>query len=369
MKSSRLSGVLAVWRSGLCALGVLCLVWAAPAHAADGPTVVKSRVYIGVEQSWHYWSPQAKKFIDNTTSWMPQMRFRVVGPVPGGSQFSVEFTKPGGRPWLELDCPTQEIGEGRWVQVETPRDTSTAGEKKYTTGLGVFGFKIRMKNELAGQNAVLFSGRFKVGKIPKGNGFKGRENIVDYYVDHDWVLPFGYIRSRAEADNLAPHFSVVMWFKGDTNGSDLAGYLFYKGKQIGSTKEFGSASTTEESLNTASNDKNDPTWQLWQMEWYTLLWDNPEPDKPINGLLYLDKNPGDYEIKVLRKGKLARQAKFTVGEDGKIMDNGLVAANKLGTSRLVLPVKVLGTLDGAWQKTAWKTDAFYGNPLKGFTAP
>jgi hypothetical protein len=36
---------------------------------------------------------------------------------------------------------------------------------------------------------------------------------------------------------------------------------------------------------------------------------------------------------------------------------------------MVLPVKVLGTGDGQWDANAWKTDAFYGNPLAGFTAP
>jgi hypothetical protein len=29
---------------------------------------------------------------------------------------------------------------------------------------------------------------------------------------------------------------------------------------------------------------------------------------------------------------------------------------------------VLGN-QGPWDKTAWKTGAFYGNPLTGFTAP
>ena len=46
---------------------------------------------------------------------------------------------------------------------------------------------------------------------------------------------------------------------------------------------------------------------------------------------------------------------FTVGKDGKIVDKDLVAKNELG-----------GEADGAWNKTAWQADAFYGNPLAGF---
>ena len=35
--------------------------------------------------------------------------------------------------------------------------------------------------------------------------------------------------------------------------------------------------------------------------------------------------------------------------------------------RVVVPVAVLGEQDGRWDRAAWKTDAFYGNPLNGFT--
>jgi hypothetical protein len=41
----------------------------------------------------------------------------------------------------------------------------------------------------------------------------------------------------------------------------------------------------------------------------------------------------------------------------------------VGNSRVIVPVQVLGDSDGAWDKNAWKTDAFYGNPLTGFAAP
>jgi hypothetical protein len=41
----------------------------------------------------------------------------------------------------------------------------------------------------------------------------------------------------------------------------------------------------------------------------------------------------------------------------------------LGSKKVIIPVAVVGTLDGPWNKLAWKTEAFYGNPLTGFTAP
>ena len=60
--------------------------------------------------------------------------------------------------------------------------------------------------------------------------------------------------------------------------------------------------------------------------------------------------------------------KFSVGPDGKIVANGIATANKLGSDRVIVPVQIIGDQDGQWNRAAWKTDAFYGNPLTGFTA-
>ena len=42
--------------------------------------------------------------------------------------------------------------------------------------------------------------------------------------------------------------------------------------------------------------------------------------------------------------------------------------NKLGSDRVIVPVQIIGDQDGQWNRAAWKTEAFYGNPLSGFTA-
>ena len=49
------------------------------------------------------------------------------------------------------------------------------------------------------------------------------------------------------------------------------------------------------------------------------------------------------------------------------MDNGIATANKLGSDRVIVPVQVIGN-QGPWDRRSWKTGAFYGNPLTGFTA-
>jgi len=96
---------------------------------------------------------------------------------------------------------------------------------------------------------------------------------------------------------------------------------------------------------------------------------NIDPNNTNQSFFLLSQNPGEYEVKVLRDGNLVRLMKFTIGADGRFVDNKIASANNLGWYGLVLPVRVMGSSDGAWDANAWKTDAFYGNPLAGFALP
>jgi hypothetical protein len=51
----------------------------------------------------------------------------------------------------------------------------------------------------------------------------------------------------------------------------------------------------------------------------------------------------------------------------KIVDNGLVKRNNLGTNRIIMPVQVIGSEGPDHDPAAWKTGAFYGNILSGFS--
>ena len=74
-------------------------------------------------------------------------------------------------------------------------------------------------------------------------------------------------------------------------------------------------------------------------------------------------------VTVLRDGKLVRTAKFTMGTNYQLVDTGIGKQNNLATGRVVVPVQILGDQDGTWDRNAYKTDAFFGNPLTGFVAP
>lgn len=135
-------------------LGIVFTCSAAAVRADDGPRLNKTRLYVKLWQNHSYWPPKATQEQYDTTSWLPSVRFRVFGPLPGGSQFSVDITRPDGSLCVSLDCPTEEIRADQWLDVETPREP-TGGTKVFTTGTGVYGFTIRLKNALSGQPSSL----------------------------------------------------------------------------------------------------------------------------------------------------------------------------------------------------------------------
>jgi hypothetical protein len=101
-----------------------------------------------------------------------------------------------------------------------------------------------------------------------------------------------------------------------------------------------------------------------------------KPNSDVPEWHVLSANPGEYEVKVLRGNplKLARSFKFTVGPGGNFA-GGVPLLYRVGESAdenahgIIVPVAILDDQDGPWDKNAWRADAFYGNPLKGFSPP
>jgi len=328
-----------------------------------GPVVLKYSVQVTANRLLHYWrAPET----DNYWSWMPRVNFLVMGPVMAGTVFTIDFTNPDGSAWYSVDCQSESIEVGRWGGIGTPAIT-THVDKRTTLATGAFGFTIRTKNEVMGTNATLFTGKFKVSKFHVGNNLPAFKNQFEYYVDQDWLLPLGYLWLSPQIDPRSPALVATMWFRGESDDTKLAAYLFYNGKQIGSTKEQTGSASSDAKLLTNGNDK-DPRWERWNFRWNLVRAYNTDTNNKAS-LFLLSSNPGEYEVKVLRDGDLARSMKFTIGSDGMFVDNGVAKQNNLGWLGLVLPVKVLGNSDGQWDVSAWKTGAFYGNPLSGFSAP
>src|SRR5438552_4638209 len=342
----------------------------------DQPTIAKDSVQVTA----FTFSVYRKNY--DVWSWVPKIEYRVNGPITSGSQLYVEFTLPTG-PWLKFDCKTEETQKG--FSSKTECGAREIPEDKGITYIGPVNFSIRMRNELAGGDQTLFTGKMKVAKVHSNEEAPNAANHFVYYVDHDWNLPIGYVFYERndnwnEGDPLRwsrPSFNFAFWMRGETSGFAEA-HLFHGGKEVGKMyyegKEIGTPSCSGKEVENNPNQTTAPDspkfiWTRWKCTFTSVRpWNKTgEKNQSIFGPTYLfNENPGEYEIKVMYQGHLIRSLKFAVDAEGKLVDNGIATANKLGTDRVIVPVQIIGDSDGPWDRMAWKTDAFYGNPLTGF---
>ena len=358
----------------VCAFTLFLFVLALPAFEStatnqDQPTIAKDSLQITAftfnvyKGNYDHWS------------WVPLMKYRVNGPIASGSQLYVEYTLPTG-PWLKFDCETNNIEKGYWWKTEC--GGRQIPEDKSSTYTGPVSFTIKMRNELQGTDTTLFSGKMKVAKARSNEVGPKAVNKFVYWVDHDWNLPIGYVYLTPDSIYgwKFPDFHVAFWVRGDAYKFDP--HLFYQGKEVGKKfldgMEVGRAGCESEVENNTTHYVEDSVPQ--KAKWARIECDFPnikgsnttgETSNMFGEIFTLAANPGEYEFKLLWNNKLARSIKFTVQPDGKF-DNGIATANKLGSDRVIVPVQIIGDQDGAWNKTAWQTEGFYGNPLKGFTA-
>lgn len=306
-------------------LGALAL----PAQAQDQPTIVKDSVV--VTAFTHEDGPSNR--VGDLPSWTPEIKFRVNEPIPSGSRLWVEFSYPGKKNWLTGDCAFG-TSFGGTSSFACPGERHFEREKS-TRFLGMTDFVIHITNELLETKGILFQGKAKVGKKPLVN--PKNPTFFQYYVDEDWRVPIGYLRHNRNDRTL----NIEMWFRGGPG--EVSPHLFQGGKEVAT------------GINCGGTPYEPKEYQWWEVSCEFFAGDDE----------IKELDPGDYEIKVLQQGRLTRTAKFTVAADGSY-DNGIASANQLGSKKVIIPFKVLVDL-APWNKLAWKTEAFYGNPLTGFT--
>ena len=342
----------------------------AAAQENSSPTLLKRTINVSVKRYLRWWkNPSAAEPVYNTYSWVPQIKFDVLGAIPAGSQLSAEFDTADSKPWINYKMFTRELEDDVMETIKIDNSISDDElEKKAIVSEGVFPFRIRLKNAASGADRVLFSGKYRVGTYAldqKIVEFKGKK---DFYFDFDWQIPFAYLWLNPQSNQNMPWVSTLMCFRGASESTKMEAVLFYNGKEI-SKSGADSANRVKQTMTSAA-DEVPYRWTMWQFEFVNVRGFDREQNSANNtsALFFLDKNPGEYEIKVSRDGQPARLLKFTVGKDGKIVDNGVKDKNQIGGVRMIFPVTIIGTADGKWNAAAWETDALYGNPLVGFTA-
>jgi hypothetical protein len=333
--------------------------------AQVAPTLLKRTVEVTPKRFLRYWkNPNAAEPVYNTYSWVPQIQFDILGPTESGSKFYVEFDMPDGKPWLKYNMHTPQLDPDIWETIKMESIPEGDLEKKAILNEGVFPFRIKVKNALSGIDRVFFSGKIKVGtylldqKIPD---YKGKK---DFYIDYDWHLPLAYVWLNPRDDEHVPQLATQICLRGAVNSSKLEAYLFYNGRQV--AKQVANENNLSRRLSSAA-DEPSHRWTIWEITFPQVRGFNQSPSmNNYSAQYFLDKNPGEYEIKVMRDNQLSRSIKFTVGRDGKIVDNGVGKQANVGGVRMIFPAQILGASDGSYNAAAWRAESLFFNPLAGF---
>jgi hypothetical protein len=282
----------------------------------------------------------------------PQLECEINGALPSGAQPWVEFRVAGKKP-LRMDAGVDDV-----FNMENRNKIYVGNLTESVHGFvfpakipaGSMEFTIGIRNELTESNDVIFEGKFDYEKRLAG---AGNEETAEVLVNDDWKLPIGYLYTTKDRG-----LHVVTWYRGRPGGVQT--FLFKDGVEVAKNEGCG--------IGDVSN--FDPThFMYWEVD-CELVGVYGDAESARNGYepnYDLSANPGNYEIKCLAGGKLARVIKFTVNADGSF-DNGIARANQLGSERVIVPVEVRMDVP-TWNKTAYKTAAYYGHPLTGFAVP
>lgn len=282
--------------------------------------------------------------------WTPVIGFTLEGPVNRGSQATVDFTLPSGMPFVTVKCDTPMIEENNVSRIGGC-GFSNPDAAKAINQEGVFGFQIKLDGK------VYYSGKFKVGRIlynPDGTPAKNKQFY--YYVDNDWRLNFAYVGPYF--DGVTSKLYTEFWVKNRIkNRAEIFGYLYHNGKQVAETMIGGVLK---------AEPKENPKQEYTQIQLvFPAVYPKPE-DGGMGGFFNTYQNPGEYEVKLMRDGKLARSIKFTIGQDGILVPTGIGAGIvKVG---VIVPNQVIGETDGVFNKLAWK-EGVWGNPISNLIVP
>ncbi len=343
-------------------------VYAKKEIPTNTPRFLTDTLNISCDTQDYYWKSPKET---NYTSWIPHLQFYVLYAGSATLRFKAEYFMPDGQP-----CYSESL-EQRGIPDSDPNVLIASGNvsdkdkgKAVVTG-GAFGVKITNLRD----NSVVFQGKFKVIRYKPENTDARFRNLFDFYVDQDWNLPIGYAYILWDGGAYVAHpdegWPVVrMWFKGGVKTEDLEVRLFYNGQQLATTDDGGYVNSGERRFPKKAGNNPALMWNLFEFKWFHKIKfignANARALTSNRSTLFINQSPGEYTVKVFYKGEQVRETRFSIA-DGNFADNDLAKQNKISTNKIILPVKVIGNVD-KWNAAAWKTDAFYGNPLTGFNA-
>ncbi|MBK7392617.1 MAG: hypothetical protein IPI64_04845 [Chloracidobacterium sp.] len=333
---------------------------AQPPTATENPVLLKTTLDIRCDTENRYWKMPTES---NYTSWIPQLKFKVRYAGATKLRLMAEYFTPDGKSWFTETLGTNmSNATEKTVDINSERGSGRF-ENKSTIATGLFGVKITDSRD----RNVLFQGKFKVGKFKYGPNIPMFKNQNDFFVDQDWNLPIGYVWLNWK-DRNAPAPTVSMWIKGEMRLDDLEARLFYNGEQIATTDDMGAAESVQQRYPNSLENKETHRWELFNFEWYKYKYAaNTQGRNMFRQARFMNDSDGSYTVKVFHKGVQIREASFSVA-GGMIADNSIASSNNFTDGKTIIPVKIMGDKD-KWSSATWKSDAYYANPLAGFTWP
>ena len=326
------------------------------------PQFLPETLQVDLELWDYYWKIPND---NHNTSWAPRIKFDVVY---GGStklRYKADYFMPDGSPWFSEPLEQRGIVDDRTHTIGIYSQQDSNSDKRAIVVGGLFGFKITNIRD----NSTVFQGKFKIMRYKPQYSDARYRNEVDYYVDYDWKLPIGFADIYYERDYAVP--TIRMWFKGDLNNENLEARLFHNGQQIASTDdEKGGVDHGDDFYAKKRGDDKSLFWREFKFSWPNkilfIMTEEQRNYTAYKNSLYINQMPGEYIVKVYYNGEQVRETKFSIGSNGTFADNGIAKQNNLTTNKIILPVKVMGTLD-KWNPVNGKAMGLYGSPVAGLT--
>ena len=329
------------------------------AVAFGNPVLLKTTLDVRCDTEQRYWKLPNES---NYTSWIPQVRFKVLYTGETKLRHMAEYFTPDGKSWF---TETVKLNKANLREKTVELITDRVGDRftnRSTNAVGTYGVKITDTRD----GSVLFQGKFKVGKFKYGPDIPMFKNQNDFYVEQDWNVPIGYVWLNSANDSNSPLPTVSMWIKGETRLDDLEARLFQNGQQIATTDDMGEAMSVQQRYPNSLQNKETHRWELFDFAWYKFRYAaTPQARKMYTKAQFMNDVSGDFTVKLFHKGVQIREAAFSI-KGGEFVDNGVGKTNNFAESKVIIPVKIMGDKD-KWNVTQWKTEAFYGNPLRGFS--
>ncbi len=297
------------------------------------------------------------------SSWFPQVNFDVLYDSSAPKlRYQADWFNADGSLWFSEPLE-YDVSSGDFPHLRSPYESVDINPKAIVA-VGTYGLKITDTKT----NQTIFQGKFKVGKMLPDATLKNK-NL--FYVENDWMLPvgyFGFLKNYTDYDvHTRPMF--FTWFKGVPDSGKMEAELYFNNQKIATTDKGGHINKYADRGEDCYLARNVCAYSLIGFEWENFVLDNSSSARQNNPKGYFtNDHPGEYTVKIYMNGDQVRESKFTIDARGLPARNAFSEQVFLNDYRVIVPVKIVGTAE-KYNAASWKTDTFYGNPLKGFVAP